>query len=162
MAPDFTTVSKDHHIDLQPIQDLPLFNHNCDVYPLRISSYSLQSNLGQVAMLKLQQQYLCQSTIYKNKNETQPESQPSIENTIVKNLSNFFGVSKSEDESGHCIRCGENIPLKLDAPYCPDCYRTWAKYKDEDYKEKYCLKCGKPDETSMKRPLCLSCYKKTK
>jgi hypothetical protein len=101
-------------------------------------------------------------TEYKNKNETQPECQPSIENTIVKNLSNYFGVIKSEDESGHCIRCGENIPLKLDAPYCPDCYRTWTKYKDEDYKEKYCLKCGRPEDTSMKRPLCITCYKKTK
>jgi hypothetical protein len=102
------------------------------------------------------------TTDYKFKIEPQKADEPSIENTIVKNLSNFFGISKNEDESGHCIRCGTNIPFKIEAPYCPECYRIWAKYKDEDYKEKYCLNCGKPGDTSMKRPLCISCYKKTK
>jgi hypothetical protein len=103
-----------------------------------------------------------QTTEHKRKIEPQIVNEPSIENTIVKNLSNFFGISKSGDETGHCIRCGANIPFKLEAPYCTDCYRTWVKYKDEDYKENNCLKCGKPEDTSMKRPLCISCYKKTK
>jgi hypothetical protein len=98
----------------------------------------------------------------KRKIETKPVKKPGIEDTIVKNISNFFGISGSENEEGHCIRCGKNIPFNLDAPYCPDCYRTWAKYKDDNYKEKYCIRCGKSEETSMKRPLCPSCYKKTK
>jgi ribosomal protein L37E len=90
---------------------------------------------------------------YKPKVQTQVVNEPNVENTIVKNLSNFFSVSKNEDEQGNCIRCGEIISFNLEAPYCPECYRTWEKYKDQDYKEKYCLKCGRPDETSMKRPL---------
>ncbi|MFC1955189.1 phospholipase D family protein [Chloroflexota bacterium] len=63
--------------------------------------------------------------------------------------------------SGYCIRCRKNIKLDLKAPYCPDCYSVWAKYKDTDYKEKYCHKCGKPNKaTTMKRPVCVSCYRK--
>ena len=79
---------------------------------------------------------------------------------IVEGLSSLLGIER--EGKGHCIRCGENIPFNPEAPYCPDCYRTWARYKDENYKEKYCVKCGKLEETSKKRPLCSSCYKKTK
>ncbi len=85
-----------------------------------------------------------------------------IEDTIKKGISSFLGIGKGEDEKGHCIRCGESIPFNIKAPYCSDCYRTWVRYKDENYKEKYCIKCGKTEDTSMKHPLCLSCNKKTK
>jgi RNA polymerase-binding transcription factor DksA len=84
----------------------------------------------------------------------------SIGDQIVEGLSSILGIEK--EEKGHCIHCGEEIPLKLEAPYCLNCYRTWAKNKDEDRKERYCIKCGIPYKTSMKRPLCLSCYNRSK
>ena len=83
-----------------------------------------------------------------------------IGDQIVEGLSSLLGIEK--EEKGHCINCGEDIPFKLEAPYCLNCYRTWAKNKDDDHKERYCIKCGIPYKTSMKRPLCLSCYNKSK
>ena len=99
---------------------------------------------------------------HKSKIEVKPVKETRIEDKIVKNISNFLGIDVKEDEKGHCIRCGKNIPFNIEAPYCPDCYRTWARYKDDNFKEKYCIKCGKIEETSMKWPLCPLCYKKTK
>jgi len=64
---------------------------------------------------------------------------------------------------GYCIRCGKSIPYDLTAPYCPDCYRVWNKYKDPDYEEEFCHWCGKPNEpTTMVRPLCYSCHRKSR
>ena len=64
-------------------------------------------------------------------------------------------------QSGHCIRCGKDIPYNLEAPYCASCYKVWKRYEDPDYEEEYCHWCGKPNElTTIERPLCYSCYRK--
>lgn len=64
--------------------------------------------------------------------------------------------------TGFCIRCGKSIAFKLDAPYCPACFRTWNKYKDPDYEEEYCHVCGTPNEqTTFNKPSCYSCYRKS-
>ncbi len=65
--------------------------------------------------------------------------------------------------AGYCIRCGKSITYDAKAPYCPDCYSVWAKYKDPDYEEEFCHQCGTPNElTTMNRPLCNSCYRKSR
>ena len=65
--------------------------------------------------------------------------------------------------AGYCIRCGKNIAYDSKAPYCPDCYSVWAKYKDPDYEEKFCHMCGTPNESaSMNKPVCISCFRKSK
>ncbi len=65
--------------------------------------------------------------------------------------------------TGYCIRCGKTIAYDSKAPYCPDCYSVWAKYKDPDYEEEFCHQCGTPHElTTMNRPLCNSCYRKSR
>ncbi len=65
--------------------------------------------------------------------------------------------------AGYCIRCGKNITLDTKTPYCPNCYRVWAKYKDPDYEEEFCHLCGTPNEaTTMNKPVCISCFKKSK
>ena len=60
--------------------------------------------------------------------------------------------------AGHCIRCGDEIARNLDKPLCPDCYKTWSKYSDEDYVEERCHHCARKAATSMRKPLCRSCY----
>jgi len=65
-------------------------------------------------------------------------------------------------QKGYCIRCGKSITYDLDAPYCPDCYRVWNKYKDPDYEEKHCHWCNKPATTTIEYPLCRSCYNKSR
>jgi len=66
-----------------------------------------------------------------------------------------------EDESGSCIRCGTEIDFDPCRPFCPKCYREWAKYENEDYKENYCHDCGETAKTSFAKPLCYECYKQS-
>ena len=60
--------------------------------------------------------------------------------------------------AGHCIRCGDEIARNLDKPLCPDCYKIWSKYSDEDYVEERCHHCARKTATSMRKPHCRSCY----
>lgn len=62
-------------------------------------------------------------------------------------------------EGGYCIRCRKSIEFDSSKPYCMEHYKSWGKYSNFDYTEKYCHKCGREHESSMKRPLCISCFK---
>ena len=61
---------------------------------------------------------------------------------------------------GHCIRCGDPVPLDPEKPYCNPHYRIWARWGDKTYEEKFCHKCGKERTTSMAKPLCLECFRR--
>ena len=63
-------------------------------------------------------------------------------------------------ELGFCLRCGAEIPCALERPYCNAHYRSWARFKNEDYEEKHCHTCGSEHSSSMAKPVCLSCYRK--
>ena len=63
-------------------------------------------------------------------------------------------------DTGFCLRCGNEIPCALKRPYCNTHYRSWARYKNEDYEEKHCHTCGAEHSSSMAKPMCLSCYRK--
>lgn len=67
-------------------------------------------------------------------------------------------ATRKQVVEGHCIRCDETIPLDRDHPYCASCYKSWVKYKNPDYEEKYCHSCGKKKETTMAKPLCRPCW----
>lgn len=60
--------------------------------------------------------------------------------------------------TGCCIRCAEPIPFNAEQPYCASCYKSWVKYKNEEYEEKHCHSCGKPRPTTMAKPLCKPCW----
>jgi hypothetical protein len=62
---------------------------------------------------------------------------------------------------GHCIRCGEDVPLDPAQPLCKGCYAAWARYRNDEYEEKFCHSCGKKSSTSMVKPLCRQCYAAT-
>ena len=68
--------------------------------------------------------------------------------------------TKSEKGEGHCIRCGEGIKLNTEYPLCKKCYKSWSKYSDPAYEEKFCHICGKENKSSLNKPVCYSCYKK--
>lgn len=63
-------------------------------------------------------------------------------------------------QTGFCIRCKGTIPAKPTQPYCGRCFRSWNRYKNNEYREKYCQLCGNEHETSMSKPACLACYRK--
>ena len=57
--------------------------------------------------------------------------------------------------TGFCIRTGVQIPFNVNRPYCAEAYRSWAEWKNFDYKEKFCHKTGQPSwgKTSMRKPI---------
>ena len=62
-------------------------------------------------------------------------------------------------KEGSCVRCGETIPFDMKMPYCKTCYRSWARYRDDEYEEKHCHICGEEHGTSMAKPVCRACYR---
>ena len=63
-------------------------------------------------------------------------------------------------DPGFCLRCASEIPFDPGHPYCKSDYRSWTRFKNEEYEEKHCHACGKEHGTSMAKPVCLSCYRK--
>ena len=58
-----------------------------------------------------------------------------------------------------CIRDKAVIPPNPGKPYCDRCFRSWNRYKNDEYGEKYCHICGNENDSTMAKPLCLSCYR---
>ncbi len=61
--------------------------------------------------------------------------------------------------TGFCIRCKTQLPLNVEQPYCAVHYRSWNRFKDDDYEDAYCHSCGKDWPASMRKPLCDTCYR---
>lgn len=62
---------------------------------------------------------------------------------------------RGDNHIGYCIRTGEEIPFNPDRPLSESAYKSWSKYKDKNYKEKYCHYSGEPShgETSFAHPI---------
>ena len=69
--------------------------------------------------------------------------------------------SKAVKATGHCIRCGKDIPLNAEKPLCLTDYKQWEKREKRDYPEKHCHRCGKEYSTTFAKPLCLPCYRES-
>ena len=56
---------------------------------------------------------------------------------------------------GYCIRTGEEIPFNRDEPMSPRAFKSWVRFEDEEYPEKYCHFSGELSEgqTSMAKPI---------
>ncbi len=79
-----------------------------------------------------------------------------------KNTRTTSKKSKENINNGFCIRCGTNIKLNPEKPLCFNCYKSWEKYGNSEYKEKFCHVCGKESTCTVKKPVCYTCYKKAK
>jgi phosphatidylserine/phosphatidylglycerophosphate/cardiolipin synthase-like enzyme len=66
--------------------------------------------------------------------------------------------------TGYCIRTGVKIPFDAKNPLCKEALKSWNKYKDPTYKEKYCHFTGEPSfgETSVEFPIMKKNWKKAK
>lgn len=59
-----------------------------------------------------------------------------------------------------CIRCRSELPADPSKPYCPACYKSWSRYKNNAYKEKHCHLCGNDHDATLQRPVCRPCFRK--
>jgi phosphatidylserine/phosphatidylglycerophosphate/cardiolipin synthase-like enzyme len=68
-------------------------------------------------------------------------------------------TSKKENavdgNTGYCIRTGVKIPFNIKQPLSSDAFKSWNKYGDPDYREKFCHFSGEPSngETCVNRPI---------
>jgi hypothetical protein len=69
------------------------------------------------------------------------------------------GAAGAPTASGWCIRCRTEVPMNTEKPLCASCFRSWAIYKNPEYKEIYCHSCGAETPTSLSKPQCKRCWK---
>lgn len=74
-------------------------------------------------------------------------------------------TSKSSDkQNGFCIRTGVSIPFNVEKPMAYEAFKSWNKFGDPDYPEKFCHFSGEPSngETSVNKPILKKNWKKAK
>lgn len=73
-------------------------------------------------------------------------------------------TKKSKGKDGFCIRTGATIPFNIEKPMSYDAYKSWAKFEDENYPEKYCHFSGASSngKTSLGKPILKKNWKKAK
>jgi hypothetical protein len=67
-------------------------------------------------------------------------------------------------QNGFCIRTGVTIPFNTKRPLCDEAFKSWNRYKDRDYGEKFCHLTGEPSngETSYGKPILKKNWNKAK
>ncbi len=112
-------------------------------------------------ILRLSHEFKLQVTRVDDGDDGLPREQPT---NSVRSESKHESTSSRRQtilpETGFCLRCGTEIPCSLSRPYCNTHYRSWARYKNEDYEEKHCHTCDSEHTSSVAKPVCLSCYRK--
>ena len=53
---------------------------------------------------------------------------------------------RTDSKNGYCIRTGEQIPFDLTKPYTDKAFKSWSRYKNEGFAEKFCHFSGEPSE----------------
>jgi phosphatidylserine/phosphatidylglycerophosphate/cardiolipin synthase-like enzyme len=68
------------------------------------------------------------------------------------------------NQLGYCIRTGVEIPFDIEKPMTYESYKSWNKFGDHDYPEKFCHFSGEPSngETSINKPILKKNWKKAK
>lgn len=72
-------------------------------------------------------------------------------------------ASKSRT-NGFCIRTGEEIPFNVEKPLSYEAFKSWSKYGDPEYAEKFCHFSGEPSngETCVSKPILKKNWSKAK
>lgn len=89
-----------------------------------------------------------------------PDTPPKTE----KKVAEIKTSKSSEKQNGYCIRTGAEIPFNVEKPMTYDAFKSWNKYGDIEYPEKFCHFTGEPSngETTVSRPILKKNWKKAK
>lgn len=84
--------------------------------------------------------------------------------TETKSTSSKPTTKPSNKETVYCIRTGIEIPFNVEKPMSYEAFKSWNKYSDPDYAEKFCHFSGEPSngDTSVSRPILKKNWKKAK
>lgn len=93
-------------------------------------------------------------------NNVDKKNEPTKEQAIIKSETK----KSNSKQSGYCIRTGVEIPFNVDKPMGYDAYKSWSKYSDAEYPEKFCHFSGEQSngETSVSKPILKKNWKKAK
>jgi len=82
----------------------------------------------------------------------------------VSSPANRKEASAKTTSTGFCIRTGTPIPFNVEKPLSYEAYKSWSKYSDPDYTEKYCHFSGEPShgDTSVAKPILKKNWSKAK
>ncbi|HLK28822.1 MAG TPA: phospholipase D family protein [Puia sp.] len=85
-----------------------------------------------------------------------------LENKDTKNKVDKKQEKKLDNSIGYCIRTGIQIPFNIEKPMSYDAFKSWNKYGDKDYPEKYCHFSGEESngETCVNKPILKRYWKK--
>lgn len=66
--------------------------------------------------------------------------------------------------TGYCIRTGTQIPFNPKRPMCDEAYKSWSRFSNPDYVEKFCHFSGERSdgETSFSKPILKKNWNKAK
>ena len=72
--------------------------------------------------------------------------------------------SKPKTASGYCIRTGEEVAFNLKKPFSDKSFKSWNKFKNPEFKEKYCHFSGEESngQTTFSRPILKKNWAKAK
>ena len=78
----------------------------------------------------------------------------------VKNSNN----KSSDKQNGFCIRTGVSIPFNVEKPMSYEAFKSWSKYSDPKYSEKFCHFSGEQSngETTFLNPILRKNWSKAK
>ncbi len=73
-------------------------------------------------------------------------------------------IKSNDRPMGYCIRTGVTIPFNVERPMSYDAFKSWSKYSDAEYPEKFCHFTGESSngETSVSRPILKKNWKMAK
>ena len=72
--------------------------------------------------------------------------------------------SKPKIAPGYCIRTGEEVPFNLKKPFTDKAFKSWNRFKNAEFKEKYCHFSGEESsgQTTYSRPILKKNWTKAK
>lgn len=91
-----------------------------------------------------------------------------LKSTTSETIKHFkpSGIQKpvSAKPNGHCIRTGTPIPFNSKRPMSEEAFKSWSKFSNQDYPEKYCHFSGEPSngETTFAKPILKKNWQKAK
>ena len=90
------------------------------------------------------------------------DTPPKTEKIVVEATPEY--TKSSVKQTGFCIRTGVSIPFNVEKPMSYEAFKSWGKYSDPNYAEKFCHFSGEPanGETSVSRPILKKNWKKAK
>lgn len=97
-------------------------------------------------------------TVKKVTADTPPKTEKKIVEVKPSNTKSF------DKPNGFCIRTGVPIPFNVEKPMSYEAFKSWSKYGEPDFAEKFCHFSGEPSygKTSVSKPILTKNWKKAK